>query len=111
MSEPVFGMSNLSDKRTGLDNIVIWVSDGEGVRHAPRIKVSNIRGKSPESKTNSFSVSIGSHPEIVAGTPKGFSPRELRQIFSWVTLNTITLLEYWNFQLSTEEMQEALVKC
>jgi hypothetical protein len=88
-------MSNIKSERTGLPNFIcIWISSSEGAQHGPRIKVSNVRGKSAGMQ-NSFSVTVSNNPEIIAGSPDNFSSKELVAVNEWVVLNQVVLITFW----------------
>ena len=55
-------MAAFGQKSTGIENVVIWLIPGDGGKHGPRIKVSNIRGKASFESADCFSVSIPSNP-------------------------------------------------
>jgi hypothetical protein len=107
MSQLIFGMASLQDKRTGLGNIILWASP-KFSQHGPRIKVSNVRGKMPTKETELFSLSISDKPVVVAGTPVGFSNKEKLEICKWISLNKIALLDYWENRVLTEEFLDSL---
>lgn len=92
----VYAMSNMKSERTGLPGqIYIWISNRDGVRHGPRIKVSKIRGKFAPNRKDSFNVTIAKLPKVVAGTSE-FIPDEMTAIFKWVRKNRSELITFWN---------------
>ena len=110
MSYKETAMANLSSSRTGLPNgIVVYVSvkDSPSSRHAPRVKISNVR--------NSFNPwdtwSIGLYSEelpLVAGKPKNFSRMELDAVRSFLLLNRELLLNYWNAKIGFEDLLQKI---
>ena len=100
-------MSAFGQKSTGLPNIVIWLIPGDGGQHAPRIKVSNIRGKARFDNKDCFSVSIPTDPTktpaVVAGSSE-FSAKELKQILGFVQNNVPQLLSLWCAECLPEDV-------
>jgi hypothetical protein len=95
-------MANLSSKKTGLP-FIVWISSGQGVRHAARVKVAREMADLPDNMT---SVSIASPATIQDGPP--LPPADLRKLEAWIALNREPLLDYWNCMLATDEVMERL---
>lgn len=89
--EQLVEMSNIHPKRSGLSR-VIWISDGIGSRHGPRIKVY---AGSPR-VTPVTVISISDTPEIKGSNEANISPSELKLISEWIIKNKKVLLGYWN---------------
>jgi hypothetical protein len=100
-------MANLSNQSTGLGNIRLWISP-QFAGHQPRLKVSNIRGRSPLSYRDGFSLSIRSPIKLLVGEPRGFSTKEMSSIYTWITLNEKVLIDYWDFKLDDEDLPNLL---
>jgi hypothetical protein len=107
LAHEIWAMSSLTHKTTGLGNISVWVSP-KFAGHQPRVKVSNIRGRSAESNQDSFSLSISSPIKLLAGKPRSFSRKELASILRWIKLNEGVLLDYWNLKLDPEDLKDLL---
>ena len=100
--DELWRMANLSSKETGLP-FIVWISSGQGVRHAARVKVARDMADLPDTIT---SVSIASPATIHDGPP--LAPADLRKLEAWITLNREPLLDYWNCKLATDEVLERL---
>jgi hypothetical protein len=86
----LFEMANLVPAQTGIDGIV-YISTKQA-SHSARVKYFVKTGRNQPS----FSVSIGSNPEILDNSlPKkvvnGVGPK----VIEWVTLNQVALLNFW----------------
>ena len=102
----LFEMSNLQKEDTGLDK-TIWVSV-KLHSSGPRIKV-NYDNSLRFNERNNFSVSISESPLVIAGDTeenviKKIGKQSLDNIYDWVILNRVVLLNYWNSKISTREM-------
>lgn len=89
-----WGMANVPPRQSGLPGSIVVFCGPAIPQHGPRIEVSNIRGRMVP--TDTFSVSIEDQPQVVAGSPRGFSQAELQAVYGWVTKNQALLLDYWN---------------
>ena len=92
---PMLEMANLNYNRTGLD-YPVWVSY-TSASHGPRVKVSNLRGKTIPN--DNFSVQYGKsgNIEVSKDTVNNvkISNKDLAKVFKWVTLNFETLMNMW----------------
>ena len=99
-------MTSLSDKGTGLKNIIIWIgptTDGEKI-----IRVGNEPNKI--NLENSFKINIEDY-EIIGDINKDFiTDDKLKNIKKFIELNYETIELYSNFELSTFEMIKRLQK-
>ena len=107
MGAPVFDeelwrLAPLSAGKTGLP-FMVWISSGQGARHAARIKVAREMADLPDNMT---SVSIASPATIHDGPP--LAPADLRKLEAWIALNREPLLDYWNCKVTTDEVMERL---
>jgi hypothetical protein len=98
-------MSSYGKRTTGIDN-TIWISPRGNVRHGPRLKVAidpphAIR---PGGKDASISLTDGS---VLAGDVPADLLRQVRQ---FIDANREVLIDYWNYKLLTDEMEERLRK-
>ena len=84
-------MANIPTAQSGL-SYMIWLGEVGG-QHRPRIKVSNIKGKSP--KTDSFVVTVSKQPKIL--TPKycKIPKKDVEDIFDWIVLNYDDLMSIY----------------
>lgn len=84
-------MANLNPRDTGIKDVVVWISKGQGIPHACRVKVSN--------KHNSFSIYDYFSIPLVDGEPIVgevlISPKELKQVRKWIEKNKKYILKYW----------------
>ena len=92
---------NYPPDKTGL-NEPIWISV-ENASHGPRIKVYSEDGE------GNFSVSISDSPRIVAGNCF-VSSKELKRIIKFISLNKETLLNYWEFKITSKELKTKIKK-
>lgn len=100
-------MSNLSQKATGVEDVVIWVGPNPEY-HGYRIKVSNVANKI--GKSNCFTVTI---PElIVIGNvnSKLIDKRKLEKIKEFVKINMNILIKYADGEIFTDDLIENLKK-
>jgi hypothetical protein len=98
-------MSSYGKRTTGIDN-TIWISPRGNTRHGPRLKVAidpphAIR---PGGQDASISIADGS---VVAGD---VPPDLLRQVRQFIDINRDVLIDYWNYEILTDEMEERLKK-
>jgi hypothetical protein len=103
----LYEMANLTQRDTGIPNLVIWVG-GDPERHAMRIKVSNVANRwSPDN----FTITIPTL-DVVGDINKSLiSGRTLEDIRSWIKLNIETLMDYEQGNIiGTSEFLEKLVK-
>lgn len=106
----IFAMSNLHSEDTGVSGAVIFVSSGEfegkKSQHGPRVKVMVGNKVSSEALRKAVTVSISDPPRII-GDGK-LSPALRKKVFTFITENKDTLLGYWQFNLTTREMLDAI---
>lgn len=99
-------MANLHGTTTGLDNLVVWVSGGGSqLQHGPRIKVVKGTKFRPE---KSSTVPLTGVPRIIGNAD--LSQDEFAEVIKWIRLNRETILQYWNDDISTEQMISAINK-
>jgi hypothetical protein len=98
-------MSSYGKRTTGIDN-TIWISPKGNTCRGPRLKVAidppdAIR---PGGRVASISIADGS---VVAGdAPAGV----LKQARQFIDANRDVLIDYWNYKILTDEMQQRLKK-
>ena len=98
----LFEMANLWPNDTGLDEI-IWISV-KNANHGPRIKIY----KNKQPKGENFSVTIEDNPTTIGEV--FVNSKELSRIFEFVKLNKDNLIKYWEFEISTKEVTDNLLK-
>ena len=103
LEEELWRLAPLGAGKTGLP-FIVWISSGQCVRHAARVKVAREMADLPDNMT---SVSIASPATIHDGPP--LAPADLRKLDTWITLNRGALLDYWNCKLTTDEVMERLL--
>lgn len=103
----LYEMANLFPKRTGIDNIVIWVG-ADPKRHGLRIKVSNVPNKwAPD---DNFTITLP-HLDVVGNINKQLiTGKKLEDIKNWLKLNITTLMNYENSLIDTGDFLDLLVK-
>jgi hypothetical protein len=99
----LFEIANLYPAETGLP-MTVWVSPRGNARHDVRIKVNMTHGDQM-SISNTAVVAVRPTPRLIAGQ---LSPADAEAVFEWVRLNTNTLVVYWNGQIGTIQMAQAL---
>ena len=107
-SEDVFGMANLYPKHTGLP-VIIWVDNvgsARNVQHnVPRVKVQNVKGNKAVDDT--FSLSISSNPEILAGECK-LSSKDFKQVKNFIIEHEQDFMRQWNQEIDEYELKDLL---
>jgi hypothetical protein len=99
----LFEMANLYPDETGLP-MTVWVSPRGNARHDVRIKVNLTHGNQMNI-SNTAVVAVRPTPRLIAGR---LFPADVQAVFEWVKLNTDTLVAYWNGQIGTIQMAQAL---
>lgn len=103
-------MANVTSDSTGIEQVVIWVSQAQdgAKRHGPRVKVSS-RKTSKVVPGDLFVLTIQNNPVLVAG--ESYLPADtLEDVKDWVSKNKEVLLKYWNGELSTKEFFDKVEK-
>lgn len=98
-------MSSYGRRTTGIDN-TIWISPKGNTRHAARLKVAidPPHAIKPGGRTAAVAVHDGSLVE-------GDMPANLlKQVQHFITLNRDVLIEYWNYEILTDAMEQRLKK-
>ena len=90
----LFEMSNLDTDDTGLSNGIIYISTkyayGTQIPHSARIKYTN-----DNNTMFKVSVTISDNPEIVVGEKDSIPSKNLKELYKWIKINKIKLLDYW----------------
>lgn len=90
-NDELFEMANITPKYHGIENVVIWVGLAPK-NHGLRVKVSNVPGRMD--MDDSFVImmpSLDYDPKAVA---KWITPKTMRKILQWITLNQKLLFDY-----------------
>ena len=84
--------------------MTVWVSLRGNVRHDVRIKVNMTHGNQMTVE-NTAVVAVRPSPRVIAGR---LSPDDERAIFNWVTLNVTAIITYWDGDIDTVQLSQAL---
>jgi hypothetical protein len=101
--EDLFGMANISPRRTGLP-FVVWISQ-TGPSHDVRVKVS--KGPTPK---NSELVSVAIKPDVHVVGRGTLSTDDLAVLQKWVELNRDAIVKYWDGNIEYTEDAIAALK-
>jgi hypothetical protein len=101
--DDLFEMANVYPRGTGW-RITVWVSPRGNARHDVRVKVNIIHGNQMNI-SNTAVVGVRPTPRVLAGR---LTPSDAQAVFQWVTLNTDTLVAYWEGRIGTIELAAAL---
>ena len=102
-SDELFEMANLYPRTTGLP-MTVWVGPRGNARHDVRIKVNMTHGNQMNID-NTAIVAVRPSPHVIAGR----LPRDdERAVAAWITLNTDVIVAYWNGDIDTLELVQAL---
>jgi hypothetical protein len=102
--DSLFGMANLSPKRTGLP-FVVWISPKAGALHDVPVKVSTGPKVHP-----SELISVAIRPDVhVVGGGKMTRP-DLDLLRKWIALNRDVIVKYWDGEIEYTEDAIAEIK-
>jgi hypothetical protein len=101
--DDLFEMANLYPRTTCLP-MTIWVSPRGDARHDVRIKVNMAHGNQM-SAANTAVVAVRPSPHVTAGS---LSAADARAVFRWVTLNLAAIVSYWDGDIDTVQLAQAL---
>lgn len=115
--QSIVEMSSYSGSKLGLNNI-IWIESqptgGVWYRHnSPRIKFVDSKGDSMPKNVRSYLVpiEISENPKLLTKVKlKDTDTKDLERIKQWIILNKEVLLAYWRTEITTNEMEDRLVK-
>ena len=99
----IFEMANLYPETTGLP-MTVWVSPRGTARHDVRVKVNMTHGNQMNI-ANTAIVGVRPRPRVITGR---LLPADTRAVFEWLTLNEDALVAYWEGQIDTARMIQAL---
>ena len=101
----LFEIANLYPETTGLP-MTIWVSPRGNARHDVRVNVNMTHGDQM-TIANTAVVGVRPAPRLISGR---LPQADVQAVFEWVVLNTETLVAYWDGQIDTARMVQALKK-
>lgn len=101
--DELFEMANLYPRTTGLP-MTVWVSPRGNARHDVRIKVNMTHGNQMTVE-NTAIVAVRPSPRVIAGR---LSPDDESAIFDWITLNATAIIAYWDGDIDTVQLSQAL---
>jgi hypothetical protein len=106
-NDELMEMSNLSQKATGVEDVVIWVGPNPEY-HGYRIKVSNEVNKI--GKSNCFTITIPELKIIGEVNSKLIDKRKLEKIKEFVKINMSLLIKYSDGEIFTDDLIANLKK-
>jgi hypothetical protein len=99
-------MGSYREKRTGIKNVVFLSPKGQ-TKHPARIKVAIDPWDSFDPGPGTKQASIAVHDGSITGA---YVPRDLYDdLLEFIRLNRETLLLYWEYKISTDQMEERLI--
>ena len=90
-ADQLFEMANVTSKRHGIENVVIWVGAAPK-QHGLRVKVSN--GPEKMDMNDSFVIMMPSLDYDPAQVATWITPKIMKQILQWITINQKLLYDY-----------------
>jgi hypothetical protein len=102
-SDELFEMGNLYPRTTGLP-MTIWLGPRGNARHDVRIKVNMTHGDRM-TIDNTAIVGVRPTPHVIAGQ---LSYDDERPVSEWIRLNEQAIVAYWNGDIDTLELVQAL---
>ena len=96
-------MANLYPDTTGLP-MTVWVSPRGTARHDVRVTVNMTHGHQINLE-NTVVVGVRPMPRLIAGR---LPAADAQFVFEWVTLNRDALVAYWDGQIDTARLIQAL---
>ena len=102
-NDELFEMANLFPRTTGLP-MTIWVSPRGSARHDVRVKVNMTHGNQMNID-NTAIVAVRPAPRVITGR---LSPDDERAVATWITLNAVPIIAYWDGDIDTLELIQAL---
>jgi hypothetical protein len=88
----IFGMAILRKEDSSLP-VDMFYGPAPDNKKVPRVKIA-YSPKALRSKSGSLSLSIATHPEVLAGDPGEFKS-DLQLIMLWISRNQSVLLKFW----------------
>jgi hypothetical protein len=103
-ADELYEMANLYPRTTGLP-MTVWVSPRGHARHDVRIKVNTTHGNHITLDDVAV-VAVRPTPRVVVGR---LSSEDTRAVAAWISLNTDTIVAYWDGDIDTMQLAQALV--
>jgi len=102
-NDEIYEMVNLVPRMTGLP-MTIWARPSGAARHDCSIKVVQTHGRQMDI-ANTAVVAVRPAPRLVEGH---LSAADIAAVSDWIRLNQSTLIDYWDFQIDTDEFLRRL---
>ena len=102
-TDELFEMANLYPRTTGLP-MTVWVSLRGNARHDVRVKVNMAHGNQMNID-NTAVVGVRPSPHLITGR---LSANDERAVFEWVVLNRDVIVAYWDGDIDTVQLAQAL---
>ena len=101
--DELYEMANLYPRTTGLP-MTVWVGPRGNARPDVRVKVNRTHGNQM-SIDNTVVVGVRPTPHLIAGQ---LSTEDERRVAAWITLNEAAIVAYWDGDIDTLELVQAL---
>ncbi len=102
-AEDLFGMANISPRRTGLP-FIVWIAQ-RGASHDIRVKVSK-----GQTRQNSKLVSVAIKPDVQVVGSGTLSTDDVARLQKWIELNRDVIVKYWDGDIEYAEDAIAAMK-
>jgi hypothetical protein len=102
-ADELYEMANLFPRTTGLP-MTVWVGPRGNARHDVRVKVNMTHGNQMN-LDNTAVVAVRPSPRLMAGA---LSTADERAVADWITLNAAAIVAYWDGDIDTLELVQAL---
>ena len=99
-NDQLFEMARVGQTHHGIENVVIWVGSANS-NHGLRVKVSNIPNKMR--MEDSFVIQMPSLDYDPSQVAVWITPKIMKQILEWITLNQKLLYDYENGEIEDTE--------
>jgi hypothetical protein len=107
-SDQLYEMANVTEKRHGIENVVIWVGMAPK-QHGLRVKVSNIPNKMD--MNDSFVIMMPSLDYNPTNVANWITPKIIKKILEWIVLNQKLLYDYETGEITdTDEFMNSISK-
>jgi hypothetical protein len=101
--DELFEMANLYPRTTGLP-MTVWVGPRGRARHDVRLKVNMTHGNQM-SIDNVAVIGVRPTPHLISGR---LSSDDQQAVFAWIDLNAPPIVAYWEGDIDTAELLQAL---
>ena len=99
-NDQLFEMARVGAKHHGIENVVIWVGSAN-TQHGLRVKVSNVPNKMR--MEDSFVIQMPRLDYDPSQVADWITPKMMRQILQWITLNQKLLYDYETGEIEDTE--------